>query len=275
MSPIKEPAYFARAMLTPQFFRHRGRAKFDLKSYLDSPTRETVHLAYVTQWTDYVRLFERVESQSAIGEASTFYLQCPDAPGEIHVRIPDARIIIGLRNPIERAYSEYLMNCSIGFVRGAFIDIVEAERRQGFPLGGLIAGSSYYQPVRRYLKTFGPARVLVFLQEDLRDEAGFQRRLCEFLEVEPRENSATIERRNATQLPRAGTLNRFLYRCGLKQMLSRMLPEKLKEAGKKRYYTSRVAPPTTAERARVAAIFGGDIVQLESLIGRDLSSWRQ
>lgn len=276
MSPIKEPTYFARSLLTLQFFANRRPVPLDLKAYLDRPQRETVHLAYVTQWEDYVRLFDRVGSQQAIGEASTFYLQCPAAPVEIQAKLPDARIIIGLRNPVERAYSEYLMNHSIGFTHGSFIETVEDEKRQGFPMGGVVAGSSYYEPVKRYLEVFGPSRVLIFLQEDLCDNLAFQRRVCEFLEIEPRKDGGKIERLNAVQVPRASTLNHFLYRAGVKQLLSRMLPQKLKEAGKKHYYTERTASPlTAADRERLAVLFARDLAQLESLIARDLSSWCQ
>ncbi len=274
MSPIKEPTYFARSLLTAQFFAHRRRPRLNFNAYLDSPIREAVHLAYVTQWEDYVRLFERVDSQSAIGEASTFYLQCPDAPTEIHARIPDARIIIGLRNPVERAYSEYLMNYSIGFIRGSFIETVEDECSHGFPMGGVIAGSSYHEPLRRYLEVFGSGRVLVFLQEDLQNEAALQHRICEFLGIEHRDAAGHIERRNVALVPRAGTLNQLLYRSGLKQFLARVLPEKLKEAGKRRYYTKHVATTLSDEdRRRVSAIFAGDLAELQPLIGRDLSKW--
>jgi Sulfotransferase family len=276
MSPIKEPTYFARTLLTAQFFAHRRRPRLNFNAYLDRPVRETVHVAYVTQWEDYLRLFERVESQSAIGEASTFYLQCPAAPAEIHARIPDARIIIGLRNPVERAYSEYLMNYSIGFTCRSFIETVEDERSHGFPMGGVIAGSSYYEPVRRYLEIFGPSQVLVFLQEDLRNEAALQHRICEFLGIEHTDPAGPIERRNAALVPRAGPLNHLLYRSGLKELLARVLPEKLKEAAKRRYYTGHaVSALSDEDRRRVSAIFAGDLAQLQPLIGRDLSKWCQ
>ena len=276
MSPIKEPNYFARSLLIPQFFEHQSRGRFDLTSYLDSPNRETVHLAYITQWEDYLRLFERARSQRTIGEASTFYLQCPDAPGEIHSRSPGARIIIGLRNPVERAYSEYLMNYSIGFTRCSFIETVEEECKQGFPKGGVIAGSSYYQPVRRYLEVFGSSRVLIFLQEDLRNEVAFQHHICEFLGIEHTDAVSAIERRNAALVPRAGTLNHLLYRSGLKDFLARVLPKRLKEAGKRRYYTQHaVTAMSDEERRRVSAIFTDDLAHLQPLIGRDLSRWRQ
>jgi hypothetical protein len=263
MSPIKEPNYFARSLLTPEFVTHRRNPTFDLQGYLESPFRETVHLAYVTEWNDYVRLFDRVTSERVVGEASTFYLQCPASAAEIHASIPGARIIIGLRNPVERAYSEYLMNYGIGYLRGSLAEAVENEVRQDFPMGGLVAGSMYYQPVSRYLEMFGRDRVMIFLQEDMRDAAVFRRAVCEFLGIEHRAGAGSLERRN-----------HFLYRSGVKSFISRVSPEKLRELGKKYYYSQwRIPKLTDQDRRLLGRIFKDDTVRLERLIGRDLSSW--
>ena len=46
----------------------------------------------------------------AVGEASPGYICHPDVPARIHAMVPDARLIVTLRNPIERAYSQYWDN---------------------------------------------------------------------------------------------------------------------------------------------------------------------
>jgi hypothetical protein len=55
----------------------------------------------------YLSLFTDAEPQQVIGEASTAYLSAPESPGRISSEIPNAKIIIILRNPTERAYSLY------------------------------------------------------------------------------------------------------------------------------------------------------------------------
>ncbi|MEJ2163891.1 MAG: glycosyltransferase [Desulfobacterales bacterium] len=55
----------------------------------------------------YAALFSSSSTKKMIGEASTAYLTSPESPVRIKDMIPDAKIIIMLRNPIDRAYSLY------------------------------------------------------------------------------------------------------------------------------------------------------------------------
>jgi hypothetical protein len=55
----------------------------------------------------YLSLFEGASDNQVVGEASGAYLTSPDSAGRIASAIPDARIIIMLRNPADRAYSLY------------------------------------------------------------------------------------------------------------------------------------------------------------------------
>jgi len=58
--------------------------------------------------TKYLDLFKESTSEKMIGEASASYLRNPESPKLIHSTIPDAKIIISLRDPVERAFSHYL-----------------------------------------------------------------------------------------------------------------------------------------------------------------------
>src|SRR4051812_26973714 len=83
MSPLKEPFYFA------------SNAVQNNASDVIRDKRE------------YLRLFENARGYIAVGEATPIYLWDQDAPWLIHQTVPHARIIIILRDPIERAYSNY------------------------------------------------------------------------------------------------------------------------------------------------------------------------
>src|SRR5438552_14861177 len=110
MSPIKEPCFFAPevADVTPEArAMHDADADF-LRAYLDGPMDEKRDRGLVLGWGDYVKLFKRVTSETAIGEASVAYLASPRAAPAIAERIPQARIVMILRNPIDRLFSRYL-----------------------------------------------------------------------------------------------------------------------------------------------------------------------
>jgi hypothetical protein len=90
MSKVKEPYYFS-------------------PHYIQVYPGETV-----TDKEEYLRLFENASNYIAVGEASPSYLWDPDSPKLIHQAVPNARIILLLRDPIERAYSHYLMDVKLG-----------------------------------------------------------------------------------------------------------------------------------------------------------------
>src|SRR5262245_16385958 len=74
----------------------------------------------VTEWDEYVRLFKNFEDQTAIGEASAAYLWSTTAAKNIASRRPDARIVMILRDPAERAFSQYLHQLAAGLIRCSF-----------------------------------------------------------------------------------------------------------------------------------------------------------
>ena len=86
MSPMKEPHYFSRIQPSPE------RAAF---------------FPHVTDEDEYMALFDGVTEERLVGEASTSYLWDASAAERIQSVAPEASILIMLRNPVERAYSQY------------------------------------------------------------------------------------------------------------------------------------------------------------------------
>src|SRR5689334_5600329 len=121
MSPIKEPCYFASEIrvenLTPAYRRHIKRMSQRLPQVLGG-TKPFGWL--VSEWDDYLNLFDKVEGHTAVGEASAAYLWSATAARNIFSRRPDARIVMILRNPVERAFSQYLHQLSVGLIHCSF-----------------------------------------------------------------------------------------------------------------------------------------------------------
>ena len=87
MSTKKEPKYF--------------NSYESVRLYFDPPIRDK---------KKYLELFHEVRNERAIGEASTSYLADPSTPELIHKVLPESRIIISLRDPVERAFSHHLLD---------------------------------------------------------------------------------------------------------------------------------------------------------------------
>src|SRR4029078_4504320 len=78
LSPIKEPCYFASEIrlenLAPSYRRHIKRMSRRLPEVLGHPNSTKPHGWLVSEWNDYLRLFQDVKDHRAVGEASAAYL---------------------------------------------------------------------------------------------------------------------------------------------------------------------------------------------------------
>jgi hypothetical protein len=193
MSPIKEPNYFASEIRLERFSEGvRSQAEQDacaLRAYLDGPMREKRFGGIVTEWCDYLKLFQQAGGRKAVGEASVCYLWSESAAANVRRSIPDARIILVLRNPVEMAFSMYLENAKSGVLRCTFPEAMEMalEQRGGRidVMHPFLDLGLYYEQVKRFLATFPEGRVRVYWYEEYKAEAA--RMLADvfsFLEVD-------------------------------------------------------------------------------------------
>ncbi len=118
------------------------------------------------------------------GEATPGYLFHRSVPGRMAEAIPEARLIALLRNPVDRAYSDYQHQVRLGQETRSFEEAIEAEmmRRSGkegktsehehrvSPEGGLYHGylswGVYVDPLLRWSKFFSDEQMLVLKSED-------------------------------------------------------------------------------------------------------------
>ena len=81
-------------------------------------------LYYGTSWINtlskYNSLFSSWIDEPIIGEASVSYLFYPSVPERIKLYNENSKIIIMLRNPIERAFSHYLIDYRLGLTSNIF-----------------------------------------------------------------------------------------------------------------------------------------------------------
>jgi len=135
------------------------------------PGAELLKKNMVTSEDEYLKLFEQASSDSIIGEASTDYLASDLAAENIKQRNSHAKIIIVLRNPIDRAYSEHMHLVRDQFEDLSFMDALLAEKERiekGYvPLFWHVKRGMYFQTVKRYFDVFSRQQVKVILYEDL------------------------------------------------------------------------------------------------------------
>ena len=167
----------------------------------------------MTDWQAYVSLFRDAGNKKRVGEASGPYLTSPESPGLIKAVVPNARIIISLRNPVERAWSLYKWMRANGYEKaGTFAEALEAEdkcrvgnvefiRNNGQYYHNFLYFHSglYHDHVKRFFDVFGRGSVHVQIFEDfVRTPIEHMRRIFSFLDVDP-SFSPIIEKHNPSE----------------------------------------------------------------------------
>jgi hypothetical protein len=225
----------------------------------------------------YLALFPAGGNSRYVAEASTTYLYSQAAAAEIAAFNPEARIVILLRHPVRRAFSEYQMNRKIGIAKGSFSEEMAADleryRRGTFKLfERYVYAGMYAAQVERFLGHFPRERVFITaIDRPGRTIDGVARELCDFLGLKAQ---AQVPRLNEAGLAAFPTLNRLLFETGIKGWISRSLPSGVKARFKRLYY-SDAAPPELGRQdlERWSEVFAPDVSVLRQLVDEDLSHW--
>lgn len=220
----------------------------------------------------YASMFANAAPAQKIGEKSADYLSHPHAAGRIATKLPDARLIAILRNPVERAYSDYCMLFRRGTVSGdpeRYLRTSNPEERR-FLDNGL-----YARHLARYLDHFPREQIHLLLHEDVSTDpirviADVSRHIgvdvnVEPVEVETRKNDSATPILPLT-IRRAARPFKGLVRNFRDQNWFRTVHGAI--ARPMSY------PPLTDDlRSRLADFYHGDVEDLGRLLGRDLSPW--
>jgi hypothetical protein len=278
MSRVKEPHYFSTDIDPTRFDSAHAPDAVDVDALVREATGRTVHQVWIRDPALYLSLFAPGAPKRWRGEASPSYLYSKVAASNIRDFAPDSRIIVMLRDPIERAFSQYRMDAAIGRTRLSFLDAVTHDRmhpERGWGERALYVDLGLYaDQVARFTQAFSPDQIRVYLIEDLERITWLADDLGRFLGVDPACFSG-IAKENAAMQTRWGSLNNVLHRSGLKRIMRRLVPRPLVDAGKRLYYTDARGTdvPTDAERVLREA-YREDVSRVARLIDRDLRSWR-
>lgn len=235
----------------------------------------------VTDAASYESLFAGATADNTvIGEASTWYFALPGMAETLRRYNPSAKIVVVLRNPVDRAYSAWCDARGSGLEPCAdFADAWRAEAERGeveFLLRYSRMGM-YSAALEAYRAAFPAAQLLVLWHEDMRNAPeAFWRQVCEFLAIDPGHTPIFSHKYNPSGSPRFKTLSMLLRSHRLKQFLKPLLPYKLSLRIKGRLDAANLRdfPPMSEQmRGVLQQHYRDDIRRLEALTGRDLSGW--
>ena len=266
----KETHFFAGDALPPRF---------------TGPGDERLNALLIRDAEQYARLFADTRGAKIAGEASAFYLCYPEAALRIKQAVPDAKILIILREPVERTYSAYMMLVRDGRERASLEEGLQREkerREKDFePMWWYTELSLYYRQVKHYLDVFGSQQVKVLLYEEFYAQPEQALRdIFAFLGVRQDISIDTSVRYNISGAPKSrrlyNVLDQFMFNPGpLEKRLKALVPLNLRMAWASKLIGMSVERVGLDDglRALLKTCFARDVEQLAALLQRDLSCW--
>jgi hypothetical protein len=275
---LAHPQVFLPAIKELRFFSQEG-----LQIEYREPGRKRIPRG-IKSWEEYKAVFRHAGKYAVRGEISPQYMMLAEnAAANIFRRLPDVKLFAVLRNPVDRAYSNYLQAVRLG--KEPLLDFREAlsresERIRGRwpPLFWYKHNGLYHRQLAEYFSRFPQGRIRILFSDDLRrDAAGFMADLYRYLGADPEYKPDTSMKFNPGGLPRHLVFYRWMlwmrYRT---RFLDGVLPVALRYPllSALRNGLLRPAPPMPDEvRLELIEYYREDILELQNLVDRDLSDW--
>lgn len=218
---------------------------------------------------------EQTERYQAIGEITPQYLECDKCPERIFTTLPESKLIVMLRHPVNRAYSQYGMFVQRWNYRGSFEEFLADKPRaleRGF----------YSRYLKRYLRYFDRSRILALVFEDtVIDVFKTKKTLADFLDiaVEKFPSSAGNGKVNPSSVPKHQFLYGFVAATGRqfrRWHLEPIVDFVMRTSIQRILAKGNPLPPLDEElKHRLNQLYQAEFDELEQCMQIDLSCWRK
>jgi len=235
----------------------------------------------------YEKFYDDAEDGDLLFDPTMTYIRSPWAPRRIARDNPEAKIILCLRNPIDRAFSHYWHEKKKGAIDFEFEEVL-----QNYDLySSWLEPGFYAEHIERYLRYFDREQLLCLRFRTLKtDPKAFLTRILRFAEVDEEFEPSWLNRKSNEAGGRRTPVNRVwrrvkkaIVQSPLEQMardlhLDRAAQsvEELPGIGSllrdRSEYEEGVSP---ALRAELLEVCDPEIQRLEQLLDLDLDAWRQ
>jgi hypothetical protein len=234
----------------------------------------------------YFNLFE-VEKNSikAIGEATVTYLFLPEiAIPNIKKHLGDPRIIIILRDPIKRAFSQYSFARELGFEKECFINALKLEEKRlnnnWSSLYAYVNQGMYLNQIDLYLKEFKNVHIIIF-EEFIQNPELELKKMYSFLGVDPNFVFDLKAKRNVSGVPRFQILHNLIIRKSpLKSFVLKLagiffMKDRLRNLAVKarKINQSKKLVISDEELIYIRTNYNFEIEKIEKKIGRNINHW--
>ncbi|MFW9818369.1 MAG: sulfotransferase domain-containing protein [Candidatus Thorarchaeota archaeon] len=218
-------------------------------------------------------------SYKAIGDISPQYFHEKEAPSRVASDLLNIRLILFLRNPVNRAFSEYTYNKLILNIKDSFIDFLQ-KRVRAYEIG------LYSQHLKRWFKVIPKEQFLILIFEEMmNDKLNSLKLISDFLEIDYSllDKNIIMTKIHSSDIPRfhqlytkgykfANKINEYLVSKDLYLISSNLKRfKKLFELFSRKDRKEMIDPLL---RTKLYEKYREDILELENLLGKDLDHWK-
>lgn len=244
---------------------------------------------YSRGYSEYLNSeFSHKPDAQILFEADPLYIYSDEGLRRIHVSAPECRIVIMLRNPVDRAFSEYLSvmrysdsGLSFQALCGSWL----RKTHENLPDYQAIERSFYSPRIRKVLELFPREKIKVVLFDGLATSLGAQ-----FQEIESWLGLDHIQAEGIHTNPAAATRSRLVAKllsnpryAGLRSVIRAMIPGRVLRRSFSEYISHLNSRPyNSASKPKLdfsslptplLEMYRSDLLELQLLIGVDLSAW--
>ena len=273
----QHPQIFMPDLKEPRFFALEG----EILNFQNPDS--AINYNSITTLREYENLFANVTNELGIGEASPLYLYSEKAARRIKHYVPDAKLMVILRNPVDRAFSCYTHLLREGYETLSFEAALkaESERRQNnwAHLWHYREAGYYYRQLKPYFELFNPEQIKIYLFDEFKqDNHAVLTDIYDFLGVD-RDFVPDMTRQNVSGMPKSRMLQKFFSQKNVfRSTIQAVMPKEIRHtvAAKIKAWNIGKKPKLNPEtRHQLMLEYRDDILQLQTLIAKDLTSWIQ
>ena len=219
---------------------------------------------------EYEKIFSSISGEKISGDVSPSYLYFSNTVRDIYNYNNDAKIIIMIRNPVERAISHYLMDVQKGFQNKPLSNFYSVNKKNKKYFFQYIECSLYSKHIKEYLEVFGRDNVSIVIMEDLISDPKIEMsKIFKMLGIND------LYKIDASLRHNEYTASRFSFLHGIRANsiaynIFNLLPESLRSHIKKVFLKKGIKPDLVSEKNVLKEIFSADVDEVSNIIDRNL-----
>lgn len=263
--PNREPNFFTYAGRIPTYQKKNHPFIFDIEQYLQLMNPSSI------SGNDII-----------IGEKSVSYLykgyyhRVIKNIQDYHPDWKNLKWIFILRNPVERAFSQYIHNLNfhenLSFQKA--INEWQKRKKSGWiPAYDYLGAGCYFEAIQAYMHHFEQVRVYFF--EDLSERPGWLLNdMLRFLEIDKPAQNISYEKFNPSGIPKNTALKKIyklIQHPNIRWIAEKIVPGQAKRSFKQFIFHKPLI--SEDDKKVLSEYFKKDLIELEHLIGHDLSGW--